>query len=83
METWTVGHCDEVCTEDEKSWLPRWDTFVKVNELKGIDKRISRVFGNKKPQIIAGSFFAVGGSWVRVAQSIAYGRGGGEGGRWG
>ena len=62
---------DKVCSEDERSWLPRWDSFVKVKELKGIDQRISRVFGNKKPQIIAGSFFAVGGSWVAFIRGNA------------
>ena len=63
-DAYVCATSDKVCTEDERSWLPRWDSFVKVKELKDIDKRISRVFGNKKPQIIAGSFFAVGGSWV-------------------
>lgn len=62
---------DKTCTADERSLMPRWRTFVKVSELKGIDKRITRVFGKKKPQIIAGSFFAAGGSVVAAVRGNA------------
>lgn len=51
--------------------LPRWNSFVKVRELKGVDKRITRVFGNKKPQIIAGSFFALAAAGIAVVQGNA------------
>lgn len=61
-DAYVCATSDKICTATEASWVPDWHTFVKVSELKGIDKRITRVFTKKKPQIIAGSFFALGGA---------------------
>ena len=61
----------EACAADKASWTPDWNTFLKVSELKGIDRRLTRVFGAKKSQIIAGSFFSIGASFQALTRGNA------------
>ena len=61
----------EACAAEKASWTPDWNTFLKVSELKGIDRRLTRVFGAKKSQIIAGSFFSIGASFQALTRGNA------------
>jgi len=70
-DAYVCATSDKVCTPAERAWVPQWGSFASVKYLKGHDRQLTRVFGNKKPQILAGSFFAAAGAVVAAIRGNA------------